>query len=202
MNKFYKPTPIYKEFQILNLIANNETITQRIISDELNIALSMVNKYLKEYEEEKYITIKNSTDKKVEYNLTQKGEDRIRFLNIGYLSSSNQVYDEARRSVLENLEKVLEPGTKSIIIYGAGEVASIIVDVLQYVNTLKIKAIIDDNSEKQSQQLGGIEISSNEGLKTTDADEFLISTYKQQDVIKNKLNNLGIFNTKQYFPKG
>ncbi len=204
MNKFYKPTPMYKEYQILGLISNNDTITQRMISESLNVAVSMVNKYLKEYEESGFIKINYISDKNVEYRLTKKGEDRIRFLNIGFLSSSNQVYDEARTSVLETLNNVLEKDTENIIMYGAGDVAGIIVDVLNHAQgaNVKIIAIIDDDLDKQHTKVGNIEIIALEELKNYNYDEILISSYKQQDMIYEKIiQKVSNRVVKRYFPR-
>lgn len=51
-NSFFKPTPLYNEFMILDLIEKDSNITQREISKAINVAVSMVNNYLNEYEEE------------------------------------------------------------------------------------------------------------------------------------------------------
>lgn len=42
-NTFFKPTPLYKEFMILDLIEKNKDITQREISLQIGAAVSMVN---------------------------------------------------------------------------------------------------------------------------------------------------------------
>jgi len=52
LNNFFKPTLLYKEFMILDLIEKDSNITQREISKAINVAVSMVNNYLNEYEEE------------------------------------------------------------------------------------------------------------------------------------------------------
>ena len=44
-NPFFKPTPLYKEFMILDMVHKNEKITQRAIADALSISVSMVNGY-------------------------------------------------------------------------------------------------------------------------------------------------------------
>lgn len=49
LNNFFKPTLLYKEFMILDLIEKDSNITQREISKAINIAVSMVNNYLNEY---------------------------------------------------------------------------------------------------------------------------------------------------------
>lgn len=204
MNEFYKATPLYKEYQILSLISHNDSITQRNISDSLHIAVSMVNKYLKEYEQSGLLDIHYISDKKVEYLITEKGEDRIRFLNIGFLSSSTQVYEEARRSVLETLERVLSPSTKNIIMYGAGEVAGIILDVLrsELITNIKVLAVIDDDINKQGKFISNIEIIPLDRIREFEYDEILVSSYKQQNQILGKLEgNVDQNRVKRYFPE-
>jgi len=45
-NGFFKLTPLYKEFMLLDMIEKNANITQRDMSAALGVALSMVNSYL------------------------------------------------------------------------------------------------------------------------------------------------------------
>nr|WIF88109.1 winged helix-turn-helix domain-containing protein [Acholeplasma laidlawii] len=52
---FFKPTIIYKEYMILNLIEKDPNITQREISTAINIAVSMVNTYIDMYEKRVYL---------------------------------------------------------------------------------------------------------------------------------------------------
>ena len=52
---FFKPTPLYKEFAILDIIEKEKKITQRAMSNHLGVSVSMINSYLDVYEENKYI---------------------------------------------------------------------------------------------------------------------------------------------------
>ena len=74
LNNFFKPTLLYKEFMILDLIEKDSNITQREISKAINIAVSMVNNYLNEYEEEGLIIRKKYSSKTVKYIITIKGK--------------------------------------------------------------------------------------------------------------------------------
>ena len=49
-NSFFKPTLLYKEFMILDLIEKDAHITQREISKTIGVAVSMVNQYLDSFE--------------------------------------------------------------------------------------------------------------------------------------------------------
>jgi len=54
-NLFFKPTLLYKEYLILDLIAKDAFITQRVMSEALGVSVSLVNGYLDELEDKKYI---------------------------------------------------------------------------------------------------------------------------------------------------
>ena len=45
-NRFFKPTILYKEYMILDMIEKNSKITQREMSQAIGIAVSMINDYL------------------------------------------------------------------------------------------------------------------------------------------------------------
>ena len=45
-NAFFKPTMLYKEFMILNLIEKDSSITQRTMGKMIGIAVSMINNHL------------------------------------------------------------------------------------------------------------------------------------------------------------
>src|SRR5690606_31717699 len=119
---FLKPTPLLKEYQLLDLIAKNSDITQRELSRNLNVALSMINEYLDKAEQNGYITKNYKSSKDVEYHITNQGKDRIKLLNIRYLKSALDVYTSARGEVSQFLLRVINEGFKKIILYGAGDV--------------------------------------------------------------------------------
>lgn len=43
---FFKSTPLYKEYLLLEAVEKNSNITQRELSRILNVAVSMINEYL------------------------------------------------------------------------------------------------------------------------------------------------------------
>ncbi len=100
-NSFFKPTLLYKEFMILDLIEKNSQITQREIAKHVGIAVSMTNFYLDEYEQKGLIKMKRHSTKTVEYFVTKKGKERRKVLNIWYLKSSHEVYLSAKDNIIK-----------------------------------------------------------------------------------------------------
>jgi len=188
-NHFFKPTPLYKEFMILDLIEKDAHITQRALSQALNASVSMINGYLDTYEDKGYIKRKYISSKTVEYYITKKGVQRKKYLNISYLNASQHVYQSAKENIVKFLNSLAESGYKNIYLYGAGEVAEILLQVVTNEKNININilGVIDDDQLKQGSKLFGYPIIDFNQSKPVDYDGILISSYGHSDTILNKL---------------
>jgi FlaA1/EpsC-like NDP-sugar epimerase len=172
------------------MIEKNPLVTQRQMSKEIGIAVSMVNDYLDEYEKNKLIKrVKHST-KHVEYLITKKGSERRKLLNIWYLKSSQNIYIQAKENISLFLSQVIDKGFKKILLYGAGEVAEIMLSVLNDNNKLPLEvlAVIDDDKNKHEELLVNTPIITKEESKDYLHDGILISSYTHHEKIKENLN--------------
>jgi len=186
---FFKPTILYKEYMILDLVEKNKDITQREISKTIGIAVSMVNDHLDTYVKQGFIKRKKHTTKTVEYLITKKGTERRKVLNIWYLKSSHSIYMQAKDNITTFLNQIIDKGFKKILLYGAGEVAEIILQVMNDDNTLPLQVVgvIDDNESKAGQVLVNLPIISLNDINQYDHDGILISSYTHHEVIFNNL---------------
>jgi FlaA1/EpsC-like NDP-sugar epimerase len=191
-NSFFKPTPLYKEFMILDLIEKNKNITQREMSLAIGIAVSMVNNYLDAYEKNGYIMRKYKSTKSVEYFISKKGLERRKLLNIEYLNSSQIIYTSAKQNIVLFLSQIVKNGFKKILLYGAGEVAEIILEVINSENvfTLSVEAVIDDDQNKQNKILSKKRIVSISEIDNIYHDGILISSYTHHKDITNNLSKI------------
>ena len=188
-NLFFKPTPIYKEYMILDLIEKDAHVTQRQLSEAIGSSVSMVNYYLDQYEEKGLIKRKKHSTKTVEYFVTKKGMDRRKLLNIWYLKSSHDIYLSAKDNIITFLNQIIKKGFKKILLYGAGEVASIILQVMHDDQEfpLKVLAVVDDDVSKQNKQINNIKIIDKEQINNYDHDGLLIASYSHHQAINSKL---------------
>ena len=190
-NSFFKPTLLYKEFIILDLIEKNARITQRELALEVGVAVSMVNQYLDAYEKKGLIKRKYFSTKNVEYFVSKKGSERRKVLNISYLKNSLSVYKSAKENIVIFLKQIHTKGFKDILLYGAGEVAeillqSILIDIEIPIN---VSAVIDDDILKQNNYLLTTNIISLDDVKKYKHDGILISSYTNQLAILDKLDS-------------
>ena len=188
-NTFFNPTPLYKEFVILDLIEKNKNITQRFMSEYLNVSVSMINLYLDKYEKNKFIKRTYINSKKVFYKITKKGIERKKVLNIRYLENAYSIYLGAKNNIDDFLKQIIDKGFEKIMLYGGGEVAEILLQTIYADNSipLEVVAVIDDDLEKQNTKLLNTNVISNNNIKDFIHDGILISSYVNRKTIYKKL---------------
>jgi DNA-binding MarR family transcriptional regulator len=190
-NLFFKPTLLYKEYLILDLIAKDASITQRMMSEALGVSVSLVNGYLDKLESNRYIKRRHQSTKTVDYTITDIGIERIKVLNIGFIKSSHLVYESARRNVLQFFDEIARQNKRKILLYGAGEVADVLISTLLEARFDKITIIgvVDDSIDKQGLYMHGIPIGSFDSLTSTQFDGLVISSYTNHSIIKSKVTS-------------
>jgi hypothetical protein len=84
---------------------------------------------------------KKHSTKTVEYFVTKKGSERRKLLNIRYLKSSTTFTYKPRTILLSFLNQIIDKGFKKIILYGAGEVAEIMLQVMNDDNQIPLEVL-------------------------------------------------------------
>ena len=188
---FFKPTQLYHEYMILDLIEKNKNITQREMALSIGLSVSMVNSHLDTYELAGLIKRKKYTSKTVEYMMTKKGLERRKLLNIWYLKSSLDVYLPAKDNIITFLNNIISKGYKKILLYGAGEVAELMIRVMNDDRSmpLEVLAVIDDR-EVFNKYLIQVPIVNKEQIGNYLHDGILISSYTHHEAIRNNLLEL------------
>ena len=178
---------------LLDVIEKNHTITQRDMSSFINASVSMINEYLMKFERMKYINRVYHSKKRVNYHITKKGVNRRKLLNIWFLSESQSIYFNARNNLASFIRDFIKADSK-LIIYGAGEVCEIFVDMIESsnLNHVRIVGIIDDNTNKQGNDLRGFRISSPDVLNGDLFDHIFIASYNHREQIMDKLSKNNI----------
>jgi len=175
------------------MIEKDSRVTQREISKTIGVAVSMVNQYLDVYEKKGFIKRKKLSTKTVEYFVTKNGAERRKVLNIGYLNSSQQMYNSAKENIEQFLIQIENKGFKNILLYGAGEVCEILLNAIKSSKSVSIQAqaIIDDDQDKIGNKVGTTNIISRDSIVLIEHDGILISSYTNNEEIFTKLKQIG-----------
>ena len=192
-NRFFNPSPLYKEFLVLDLIDKHESITQRSMSSFVGASISMINAYLASYEEAGTIVRQYVSPKIVNYRLTDQGVDRLKLLNVWLLSDAQKIYEIAKENIKSFLMDFIHLNHANVYLYGAGDMGELFLSVIQEgFHELHIQGFIDDDIGKQNHAFLNHPVSSLEDAKLDNDTLIIISSYNHHHAIKNKLINFGI----------
>lgn len=191
--KFFSPTSQLKELLLLQHIENRPDTTQKEIAEVISGAASMVNVYIDRLEENGYIIRDYKSAKIVYYNITQEGVKRKNYLSITYFHELLKLYRLAEDNMKDFLVKLESKGYRNILLYGAGEVAEILLGIIKERRDkpLKVLALIDDKEEKQNKELQGYKIISIGDIKDYDHDGIVIASYTFEENIRQRLEGIG-----------
>lgn len=191
--KFFSPTSQLKELLLLQHIENRPDTTQKEIAEVISGAASMVNVYIDRLEENGYIIRDYKSAKIVYYNITQEGVKRKNYLSITYFHELLKLYRLAEDNMKDFLVKLESKGYRNILLYGAGEVAEILLGIIKERRDkpLKVLALIDDKEEKQNKEVQGYKIISIGDIKDYDHDGIVIASYTFEENIRQRLEGIG-----------
>jgi DNA-binding MarR family transcriptional regulator len=181
-----KPTnqDSYKSLQLLDEISKGEPISQRDLSKRLNIALGLVNSYLKNLVSKGYITIKNIPAKRYTYYLTPKGFTEKTRLTYQLLQDYTSIYREARRDFHTLFHALSADGPKKVVFAGVDEVAEIAYLSLQEVDIVLAGAF--DDAKAGATFFKNI-VRPLHDIHSEDYDKIVLSTYLRREEIYRKL---------------
>jgi len=194
---FFNPSPNFREMTILQMISKDPQVSQENIAKGVGIVPSMVNRYLKDFEDRSFIVKTGENRRQMNYEITAEGKKRLQFLVVSFITEVSRIYFETKKS-FDNVLKTLERSDLStILLYGAGVVGGIVLKVLTS-EGINVAGFIDDSIAKQEEKLYGINILNPQNLEKLRYDAVIIASFKHSEEIlmkakKYNLRNIFIF---------
>jgi DNA-binding MarR family transcriptional regulator len=179
----------YRSLQILDELANNDTLTQRDLSQRLGIALGLVNSYVKNLVAKGYITVKNIPPKRYAYYLTPKGFSEKTRLAYDLLSDYTRIYREAKNNYRQLFFELERAGAKRIVFAGADEVAEFAYITLQETG-LELAGVVD--FEHTGEKFFGRTIRPFSKIADHSYDMIVVTSYVRRDAVQDALLQAGI----------
>ena len=132
---------------VLEAIDSKKSITQRSISKDLDMALGLVNSYLKRCVKKGFIKIQQAPKNRYLYYLTPKGFSEKAKLTAEFLTSSYTFFRKSRDQIEEILDHCNKKNWKRILLFGNRELAEITslysknyeVQIIQVYNTSNLR---------------------------------------------------------------
>ncbi|MBN1572545.1 MAG: winged helix-turn-helix transcriptional regulator [Deltaproteobacteria bacterium] len=134
-----------RTLRIMEEIERDNTISQRTLSQKIDISVGLVNRFIKRLVEKGYFKATTIPSHRVKYMLTPKGIAEKTRLTYEYLRYSLRFYRELKDSLQEVLSEIRVDGIDNILLYGTGEIAELAV-LFSRVNEIEIVGIVDDRA--------------------------------------------------------
>ncbi len=138
-----KTADTYRSFLLMEEISREEPVTQRELSRRLDIALGLVNSYLKNLVAKGYVRIKAFPKNRYAYILTPQGIAEKSRLAYQHLSYFTNLYTVARQDYLKLFQSLKAEGVTQVVFCGVDEVAEIAYLSLREAE-LELTAVMDD----------------------------------------------------------
>ncbi len=191
--KFFNPTSKLKELRLLQHIEEHPDTTQNEIAGVIGGAASMVNVYIDRLENKGYMIREYKSVKTVYYKISPEGIKRKNYLALVYFHELLKLSRLAKENIEKFLLKLEAKGYRNILVYGAGEVSETLLEIIRTRDDkpLKVLALIDDNEDKQGEELLGYRIISRNDIEKYKHDGIIIASYTYEDDITKKLKEIG-----------
>jgi predicted transcriptional regulator len=190
MNDEHGKTPdTYRSYLLMEEIAGEEPLTQRDLSRRLDIALGLVNSYLKNLVAKGYVRIKAFPRNRYAYILTPQGIAEKSRLAYQHLSYFTNLYRIARQDYALLFHALAGAGVRRVAFCGVDEVAEIAYLSLRE-RGIELAAVMDD--ERAGEPFFDTIIGTLEKGIETGADRIVITSFKRGEALRGKLHGLGV----------
>jgi len=115
-----------KELQVIEELSHTGHITQREISDKLEISLGMVNIILKRLINKGYVKVRGLSKRRLQYILTPKGFTEKAHKSYRYFIKTVNTLKEMKVKIQTLILEEYAKGERKFVILGEGELADIV----------------------------------------------------------------------------
>jgi DNA-binding MarR family transcriptional regulator len=114
-----------RDLQLLEVLEQESTITQRTLATRLGIALGLTNLYVKRLVRKGYVKCVTVAPNRLVYSLTPRGMARKARLTYEFMKYSLDFYRDARRHLRRALASAVAQRQR-VAIYGTGDAAELV----------------------------------------------------------------------------
>jgi len=175
--------------RLMDEIGHNGIHSQRELSKRLNISLGLVNTFLKRLVNKGYFKVTTMPHNRMKYFLTPEGLARKAKLTAEYLHYSVNFYRDIKDLLLDKYAEMEKNQVKSILLFGAGELADLAYLYLQ-LTPIRLAGIIDES--KKGRNFFGHEIAGLEDTQRAGWDKILVTRVDYVEKAIDMLTKAGV----------
>ena len=181
--RFLRPSRELREFYILRSVENNPNASQRRIARDAMVSSTMVNNYLGEMVDRRWIDITGDTNRSYEYRITDAGRGRKSDLLFQISKEVVQMYALMKQDFTARLKRLADEGVRRVVLFGAGETGGLAIAAAADAG-MQIAGIVDNDAAKQGRLIGSVTVGAPATIETLRPDAVVITSYGHGDEIE------------------
>ncbi len=179
-------TDVSRHLPLLNALGAAGHVSQRTLAQRLDIAVSLVNRLIRELLDGGYLEVADASVRPFAYRLTSRGEEYRRDLSYRRYRSVVGDFRAVQRSIRSALQRIRTNGTERLALYGAGEIAEVVLPLARETG-FHVVGVVDDDPEKQGRKWDGLTVRCPTRLDELAPDGVLITTFRHAQEIRDRL---------------
>lgn len=180
------PGPLLRQLLILEELDRRDNVSQRALAGRLGLAVSLVNRQLKELLAMGYIQVVDTGVRPYAYVLTPLGRDHRHHLSHQHYRSVLGSFHEMKARIRRRLEVIRARGVRRLVFYGGGEVMEVTYPLAKALG-LEVIGVVDDDPRKCEVRPGAISVEAPSAISELDPDAVLITTFRHTREIQSRI---------------
>lgn len=180
------PVDSGRHLSVLEALDGKGNVSQRTLADRLGIAVSVVNRVIRDLMDGGHLEIMDRGVRPFAYDVTSTGRRYLRRLSHDNYRSVLTKYRSMQEKITRRLRQIREEDVHRLVFYGAGEIMEVTLPLAQKLG-LEVVGVVDDDPAKPGEERGGLEVRSPECLRQLRPDAVLITTYRHAEEIRGRL---------------
>ena len=133
-----------REIQVLDILREDQKVSQRGLAKRMGVALGLANSLLKQLVQKGYVNVTRTDAHHFAYLCTPAGMAQKTVRLLTHLENSFEFYQQAKRIVRHSIAELERRGLKRVAIYGKGDIGEMVYVALKDLG-LDVAALLDDS---------------------------------------------------------
>lgn len=188
-NSFIKETEALRDLRALEAIERNPNVSQRELAKSMGVALGIVNACIHTLVRKGMVKIRGDNNRSISYHLTKRGIGMKSALAMQWTLNTIDFYREARLRVAHTLQRLSAEGVKRLLLYGANELAEIVI-IASHAAGIEVVGVIGEPDSYISSILPDVPVGGFELVESTHPDAIAVTSIvpaAEVDAIKSEI---------------
>lgn len=177
-----------RHLPVLDAVNGAGNVSQRRLAEELQMAVSQVNRLIRELLDAGYLELVDSGVRPFAYRLTEAGERYLRRLHLDHYRAVVIRFRELQSRIRERLSGFRDDGVQRMVLYGTGEVMEVALPLAEDLG-FEVVGLVDDDPDKQGRHRAGRLVSVPGTIFELEPDGVLITTIKHAEEIRDRIES-------------